>query len=128
MKKKHILDLLTEDYFKERKTKNDNFGNCISDFDDYIEKYIKPCLIMNQERFNYQFDLNSSDDNIKEWSNKFLNIMCFSFRDLISVSPNLYLSLLKEKDIEYACSGICFYVLISNITNIKRNVNIKLSK
>lgn len=127
MKKKHILDLLTEDYFKERKTKNDNFNNCISNFNDYIEKYIKPCLIMNQERFNYQFDLNSGDNNIKEWSNIFLNTMCFAFKDLVSYSPNLYLSLL-EKNIEYACSGICFYILISNITNIKRNINMILSK
>lgn len=122
MKKQNILDLLAQDKLNEIKIKEDNFHKCINNFDEYIEKYIKPYLINNQERFDYKFDLESEDENIKKQSESLLKTICFLFEDLVSVGPELYLSLLEEKDTEYACSGICFYILMGNITIIKKEL------
>jgi|GEM_PF-2492207 len=123
MKKQNILKILADEYIQRDEEKKKNFSKCIENWNEYKEIYIKSFLNMNKEFFKYDFDLNSNDEKLKLWSEKFYELVCFLFKDLISSSPNLYLSFVNEKDEGYACANFCTYVLRDNLANIRKGIN-----
>lgn len=119
MKKQNILSILLSDNLKEKKQKEENFNMVITDFDKCIEDYIIPYLSSkeNQEVFGYVFNLNTNDDIVKEKTLRLLNVITKLFKEVVSVAPEYFLTLQKEKDFEYACQGICATILLGNDIN-----------
>lgn len=114
MKKQNILDLLCDDLILEINQKQENFNKCINNFDECVEKNIIPYLIEIQEKFGFVFDLNSNDETIKEKSKYILSVMIREFRELISITPDFFISLKKENNYDTACKGIIYYILLGN--------------
>ena len=117
MKKQDIFEILCGEYLNEMDQKKENFNKCISNFDKCIEDYIIPYLNDNKEKFGYIFDLNSNDETTKEKTTRLLNAVISNFKEVVSLTPEYFLSLQKEKNYEYACHGICFAILIGNDIN-----------
>ena len=122
MKKQNILDLLCDDLILEINKKQDNFNKCINDFDKCIEDNIIPYLTEQQEKFGYIFDLYSNDEIVREKSKYILSVIIKEFRELISITPDFFISLKEENDFDTACKGIIFYILMGN--DIKQLFNL----
>jgi len=116
MEKQNILTILLRDHLKEIEQKEENFNKVITDFDKCIEDYIIPYLSSkeNQEVFGYVFDLNTNDDIVKEKTLYLLEAVKDLFKDYVSIAPDLFDFLQKEKNFEYACHYICSFILQSN--------------
>ncbi|MDD4733753.1 MAG: hypothetical protein PHU05_02720 [Bacilli bacterium] len=123
MKKQNILKILADEYIQRDEEKKNNFNKCIKNWNEYKEIYIKSFLNMNKDFFKYDFDLNSTDEKMKLWSEHFYELVCFLFEDLISSSPDLYLLFVNEKDEGYACANFCTYVLRDNLADIRKGIN-----
>lgn len=123
MKKQNILKILTDEYLNQKEEKKKNFNKCIENWDEYKEINIKFFLELNKDFFKYDFDLNAKDEKLKLWSEYFFELVCFLFEDLVSTSPDLYLSFVNEEDEAYACANFCTFVLRDNLASIRKGIN-----
>ena len=82
MRKKNILDLLFEDLKKQIELEKSNFDSCVDDYNKCINDYIVPFIIDNQETFgfDFKFDLNSNDENIRNKSTLLKEVLIYDFK------------------------------------------------
>lgn len=123
MKKQNILEILFVEKLKQIAIEEENFNSCIPNFEECITEYIIPFLEVNQELYSlgFEVDVNSSDELIKKKSLILVELISRGFKDIISTNPNLFNYYYGEdKDFEYACSRICFLVMLGNINEYKK--------
>lgn len=122
MKKQNILEILFVEKLKPIAIEEENFNSCIPNFEECITEYIIPFLEVNQNLYSlgFEVDVNSTDELIREKSLILVELLSKGFRDLISTNPNIFNYYYGEdKDFEYACSRICFLVMLGNINEYK---------
>lgn len=117
MRKKNILDILTQEFIAENKVKRANFERCINDFELVKTKYIVPFLSQNQQKYGYIFNLSSSDKNIASKSQEILDNMAYYFKEIVSECPEYFLDNVKNMGFKSACDITCFNVLLFNATS-----------
>ena len=123
MKKQNILEILFVEKLKQIAIEEENFNSCIPNFEECITEYIIPFLEVNQKLYSlgFEVDVNSTDELIKKKSLILLELLSQGFKNLISTNPNLFNYYYgADKDFEYACSMICFLVMLGNINEYKK--------
>ena len=126
MKKQSILDILCKEVLERNELEEKNFNSCIPNFQECIEEYIIPFLAVNQGLYNldFEFDVNASDELIKKKSLILVELLSRGFKDIISTNPSIFHYYYDDdKDFEYACSRICFLVMLGNVIDFKKTLS-----
>ena len=126
MKKQSILDILCKEVLERTEIEEKNFNSCIPNFQECIKEYIIPFLAVNQGLYNlgFEFDVNASDELIKKKSLILVELLSRGFKDIISTNPSIFHYYYDDdKDFEYACSRICFLVMLGNAIEFKKTLS-----
>jgi len=126
MKKQSILDILCKEVLERTEIEEKNFNSCIPNFQECIKEYIIPFLTVNQGLYNlgFEFDVNASDELIKKKSLILVELLSRGFKDIISTNPSIFHYYYDDdKDFEYACSRICFLVMLGNAIEFKKTLS-----
>ena len=127
MKKINVLDLLCDDLIKQNELEQNNFSSCIDtkSFDKNIKLYVMPYLEKISKTFDldFNFKINSNDENEKYKSLLLLLSISKGIIDLISSNPNYFNNYKDKYDIKTAYEEITLRVLIGNILDLKKSLN-----
>ena len=126
MKKQSILDILCKEVLERTEIEEKNFNSCIPNFQECIKEYIIPFLAVNQGLYNlgFEFDVKAGDELIKKKSLILVELLSRGFKDIISTNPSIFHYYYDDdKDFEYACSRICFLVMLGNAIEFKKTLS-----